>query len=107
MTNSVDGKIELKSRTLRWASKLKVKPRIVRVQKMRHKWGSCSSTGTITLATDLIHQHGPFRDYVIVHELLHLRFYNHGRVFKAMMTAHVPGWQSIAPLNNALPENAK
>jgi predicted metal-dependent hydrolase len=29
-----------------------------------------------------------------VHELLHLRISNHGRVFKALMSAHVPGWRA-------------
>lgn len=28
-----------------------------------------------------------------MHELLHLRLSTHGRVFKALMSAHVPGWQ--------------
>lgn len=72
-----------------------VNPRVVRVQEMRRKWGSCSSAGTVTLATDLLDQDEPFQDYVIVHELLHLRYANHGRMFKALMSAHVPGWQEM------------
>ena len=42
---------------------------------------------------DLATQDGGFQDYVIVHELLHLRVGNHGRVFKALMSAHVPDWR--------------
>jgi predicted metal-dependent hydrolase len=34
-----------------------------------------------------------FQDFVIVHELLHLRVPKHGRVFRALMTAYVPGWR--------------
>jgi predicted metal-dependent hydrolase len=78
-----------------WSLKLKVNPRVVRVQEMSRKWGSCSSSGTVTLAIDLLHQDECFQDYVIVHELLHLRFSNHGRVFKALMSAHIPGWRTI------------
>ena len=37
-----------------------------------------------------------FQDFVIVHELLHFRVPNHGRLFKALMTAHVPGWRQWA-----------
>jgi predicted metal-dependent hydrolase len=84
---------DLRRRTLAWALKLKVNPRVVRVQAMRRKWGSCSSAGTVTLAADLLDQEARFQDYVIVHELLHLRYATHGRVFKALMSAHVPGWQ--------------
>lgn len=86
---------ELRLRTLAWAVKLKVSPRVVRVQPMRRKWGSCSSRGTLTLALDLLDQEPRFRDYVIVHELLHLRLPTHGRVFKALMSAHVPGWRAL------------
>lgn len=86
---------ELRLRTLAWAVKLKVNPRVVRVQPMRRKWGSCSSRGTLTLALDLLDQEPRFRDYVIVHELLHLRLPTHGRMFKALMSAHVPGWRAL------------
>lgn len=86
---------ELRRRTFAWANRLKVNPRLVRVQAMRRKWGSCSSTGTVTLAVDLADQEPRFQDYVIVHELLHLRQPTHGRVFKALMSAHVPGWRRL------------
>ena len=83
----------LKSRVMAWALRLRVNPRIVRVQEMRRKWGSCSSSGIVTLALDLVDQDDRFQDYVIVHELLHLRFPTHGKLFKALMTAHVPDWR--------------
>ena len=86
---------ELRRRTLTWALKLKVNPRAVRVQAMRRKWGSCSSAGTVTLASELLDQELRFQDYVIVHELLHMRYSSHGRIFKALMSAHVPGWRAM------------
>lgn len=85
----------LKQRVARWAIKLKVNPRLVRIQKMTRKWGSCSGAGTITLAIDLLDEPEGFQDFVVAHELLHLRIPNHGRLFKALMTAHVPGWRSL------------
>ena len=66
----------------------------VRVRDMTRKWGSCSTSGTITLAADLSHQEVGFQDFVIAHELLHLRVPNHGKLFKALMNAHVPGWKT-------------
>jgi hypothetical protein len=86
---------ELRRRALAWAVKLRVNPRVIRVQDMRRKWGSCSSAGTITLASDLVDQDPRFQDYVIAHELLHLRVPTHGRLFKALMSAHVPGWRDL------------
>ena len=70
-------------------------PRLVRIQTMNRKWGSCSTGGTITLAEDLVDQDESFQNYVIVHELLHLRIPTHGRLFKALMSVHVPGWQKM------------
>ena len=46
------------------------------------KWGSCSTRGIVTLAADLADQQTGFQDFVIAHELLHLRVPNHGRLFK-------------------------
>jgi predicted metal-dependent hydrolase len=86
---------QLRRRTLAWAVKLKVNPRVVRIQEMRQKWGSCSSAGTVTLASELLDQDESFQNYVIVHELLHLRYASHGRMFKALMSAYVPGWQTL------------
>lgn len=83
----------LKRRVLAWSVRLRVNPRVIRTQEMRQKWGSCSSRGTITLASDLVNQDEGFQDYVVVHELLHLRFARHGRMFKALMSAHLPGWR--------------
>jgi predicted metal-dependent hydrolase len=62
---------------------------------MTRKWASCSTAGWVTFADDLVTQPRRFQKYVIVHELLHLRIANHGRLFKALMTMHVPGWRKI------------
>jgi predicted metal-dependent hydrolase len=78
-----------------WAVKLRVMPRLVRVQRMTRKWGSCSRGGTVTLATDLDDKGERFQDFVIVHELLHLKVPNHGRLFKALLSAHVPQWRAM------------
>ncbi|WP_246828321.1 M48 family metallopeptidase [Ectothiorhodospira sp. PHS-1] len=97
---------ELKRRAMAWAVTLRVNPKVIRVQEMRRKWGSCSSAGTVTLASDLVEQEERFQDYVIVHELLHLRFSTHGRMFKALMSAHVPGWREFEMLRHAGKMNA-
>ena len=80
----------MRERVASWAQRLNVQPRQVRVQYMTRKWGSCSTTGIVTLAADLADQDLGFQDFVIVHELLHLRVPNHGKLFKALLTAHVP-----------------
>lgn len=77
-----------------WAERLRVRPRLVRVRRMTRKWGSCSTAGTITLASDLPDQGPGFQDFVIAHELLHLRIPNHGKLFRAVLAAHLPDWRA-------------
>ncbi len=93
MTEKEASILRLRERAQAWAGKLHVFPRVVRVATMLYKWGSCSQRGTVTLAVDLADQEEHFQDYVIAHELLHLRVPRHGRVFSALMTAHLPGWR--------------
>ena len=83
----------LRQRVEHWSKRLHVPAPRVRVRDMTRKWGSCSTVGTITLATDLGSQDVEFQNFVIAHELLHLRVPNHGKLFKALMTAHVPDWR--------------
>lgn len=83
----------IRRRVADWARRLNVRPRLVRVRSMTRKWGSCSTSGVVTLADDLADQRPGFQDFVIAHELLHLRVPNHGKLFKALLTAHVPGWK--------------
>ena len=83
----------IRGRVEYWAQRLGVRPRRVRIQPMTRKWGSCSTSGIVTLAADLADQDTDFQDFVIAHELLHLRVPNHGKLFKALMTAHLPDWR--------------
>ena len=89
-----EGRAGLRQRVENWSKRLHVPAPRVRVRDMTHKWGSCSTSGTITLASDLSHQEVGFQDFVIAHELLHLRVPNHGKLFKALMNAHVPDWKT-------------
>lgn len=81
--------LQLKKRVWSWSARLKVTPSQVRVQRMTRKWASCSTMGWISLANDLASQPEAFQDYVIVHELLHLRVPNHGKLFKSLLSVYL------------------
>ncbi|GAA3449716.1 M48 metallopeptidase family protein [Dactylosporangium matsuzakiense] len=86
---------QLHRRAMGWAVRLKVNPERVQIKRLPNKWGSCTPDGVVTFADDLATEAEDFQDYVIVHELLHLRYRDHGRQFKAMMTALVPNWREL------------
>jgi predicted metal-dependent hydrolase len=83
-----------KSEVTRWAVIMKVTPAQIRVQSMKKKWASCSNRGWVCFSTDLLLESGAFQKYVIVHELLHLQVPNHGKLFKSLMNAYLPGWST-------------
>jgi predicted metal-dependent hydrolase len=87
----------LKAQVAEWTTKIRVKPRQVRVQTMLRKWASCSTGGTVSFSTEVLSQPPAFREYVIVHELLHLKVPNHGKLFKTLLRAYLPDYESIRP----------
>ena len=76
-----------------WAVKVGVQPGRVQFRAMARKWGSCSSRENITLNTRLCWLSYHLAEYVVLHELVHLKVFNHGKEFKAMMSAHMPDWR--------------
>ena len=84
-----------------WAKTLSVKPFQIRVQQMKKKWASCSSRGTVTFNEDLLMENEGFQGYVIVHELLHLRVPNHGKLFRSLMSLYLPDWEDRAKHSSA------
>lgn len=67
-----------------WAERIGVQTQSITVRPMKRKWASCSSKGNLTFDTDLLYMPADFRRKVIVHELLHLKVPNHGKLFKAL-----------------------
>jgi hypothetical protein len=86
---------ELRERVVEWAARIGVTPKEIRIAAMRGKWGCCSADGVITLAEDLMECEPEFIDVCLVHEALHLRVRNHGRLFKAFMSVYLPGWERM------------
>ncbi len=66
---------------------------IVRFQKMEKRWGSCSRKGTIVLNTELAKASIPCIDYVLFHELCHLKYPHHGKAFYGLLARFVPDWR--------------
>lgn len=86
-------KAEMREQIRQWADRIGVKPVGVQIQRMTKKWASCSTTGRICFSAELLTEPAGFREVVIVHELLHLRVPNHGKLFKSLLNAYVPGWE--------------
>ena len=76
---------DFKKEVMTWAGKINVNPKELHIREMKRKWASCSTSGRVTFATSLLKVPRKKRDEVIVHELLHLRYPNHGKMFHILV----------------------
>jgi predicted metal-dependent hydrolase len=74
-----------------WAEKIKVRPKEIHIRKMKNKWASCSSKGRLTFDVEVLGLSPQKRNKIIVHELLHLRYPTHNKMFHRMMERYLRG----------------
>lgn len=72
----------------------RAQPAGVRVRLMRRRWGTCRHDGLLTFSTLLARAAPAEVDYVIVHELCHLRHFHHGPLFHALLQRVLPDWNA-------------
>jgi predicted metal-dependent hydrolase len=84
---------ELPPRLLELAAQVGLRVSRVSVRNQRSRWGACSSRGVITLNWRLVQMPREVSDYVLLHELMHLRQPNHSRRFWREVAAVCPWWR--------------
>jgi predicted metal-dependent hydrolase len=65
----------------------------IRIGSLQARWGSTSRAGRITFNIDLVKAPLPCVDYVVAHELVHLRIPNHSPAFWRMVGRVMPDWR--------------
>ena len=80
---------EFKADVRVWAEEIGVEPREIHIRKMKRKWASCSSKGRLTFDTSLLDETEEVRSRTILHELLHLKYPNHGRLFNILLNIYL------------------
>jgi predicted metal-dependent hydrolase len=64
------------------------------IRTMQKRWGSCSASGIILLNLKLIQARKALIDYIIIHELCHLKEHNHSRAYYQLLDRVMPDWQA-------------
>ena len=71
------GRIEIYKRVKKWSKLMKIDYKRIRISQQKSRWGSCSSSGTLSFNWRLIHFPIKVMDYVVIHELSHVEHPNH------------------------------
>jgi predicted metal-dependent hydrolase len=87
-------RVELPARLRTLAAQHDLDVKAVSVRNQRTRWGSCAPNGRISLNWRLVQTPDSVRDYVLIHELMHLRQANHSKRFWRLVAAACPGYQS-------------
>ncbi|HZZ48452.1 MAG TPA: SprT family zinc-dependent metalloprotease [Pseudonocardia sp.] len=80
----------------RHASALGVEVAAITVRDQRTRWGSCSHNGRLSFSWRLVLAPAPVLSYVVLHELCHLREFNHSRAFWRLVESIRPDWRDAA-----------
>ena len=78
-----------KEQVIEWAGNIGVEPKEIHIREMSRKWASCSTRWRLTFSTTLLEEPKKKRDSAIVHELPHLRYPNHSKMFRMMLQSYL------------------
>ena len=78
-----------KTEVRKLADNIGVSVKEIHIRSMKNKWASCSSKGRLTFDPLLLTEKSSKRNEAILHELLHLRYPNHGKMFNKMLKLYL------------------
>lgn len=80
---------EFKEDVRAWADRIGVEAKEIHLRNMKKKWGSCSSKGRLTFDVSILNAPEEMRIRIVLHELLHLRYPTHGKMFKTLLKTYL------------------
>ncbi len=81
-------------RTAHVAERIRLRPASVGIKNYRSRWGSCHADGRIWFNWRIAMAPAWVADYVVIHELCHLRHRNHSPAFRALVAQWMPEWKA-------------
>jgi predicted metal-dependent hydrolase len=83
----------IRTRIQIWSSQMKLFPKALKFRNQKTRWGSCTSRGSIQINWRLIGAPIEVIDYILIHELAHLKHMNHSEEFWALVAAYCPDFE--------------
>lgn len=85
----------ISERVHKLSEKYQFEPNEIRVKMLKTKWGSCSVKKNLNFNYKVLFLSAELRDYVIIHELCHLKVMNHSQKFWNEIKKHVPNYLEL------------
>ncbi|MBC7397421.1 MAG: M48 family metallopeptidase [Bdellovibrionales bacterium] len=79
-----------KARVAHFSELMGLLPKSIQIKSYKTRWGTCKSTGEVTFNWRLAMVPLSLLDYVVIHELAHLKYHNHGAKFWQLVKIHYP-----------------
>ncbi len=76
-----------------YASIMQVEPASVKINSAKKRYGSCSGTNNLNFSLFLMDKDEKFIDYVVVHELAHIKHHNHSKDFYKFIEQFMPDYK--------------
>lgn len=85
-------------RVLYYSKIMGVSPTAVKINSAKTRYGSCSAKNSLNFSLYLMDKDERFIDYVVVHELAHIRHHNHSKAFYDFVEKFIPDYKRISKL---------
>lgn len=85
----ITGKVE------KWSARLDVRHNRITIRGQKTRWGSCSRKGNLSFNWKLLMAPEPVVDYVVIHELAHLKEMSHSKRFWELVAEQCSGWREL------------
>ena len=84
----------LQPKIAKYAALMGTSPKGIKVRHYKSRWGSCNSRGELQFNWVILMAPEPIIDYVVIHELAHLKHFNHSQAFWCLVEQHMPDFQN-------------
>lgn len=83
----------LTAKTSYWAKRIGVSYNRIAIKSQKTRWGSCSAKGNLNYNWHIVCTNDELIDYIVIHELCHLRHLNHSPAFWQLVASHCPTYR--------------
>jgi len=79
----------------KWSETTGLIPTAVKFRRLNKRWGSCTRDNEIILNHDAVKLPFTLIDYIVVHELVHIKHKDHSKAFYREVAKYIPDWEAL------------